>query len=351
MASLLEDVAKEAKVSIGTASRVINGKGGDIRISKATQERVMKIANDLNYQPNFFAASLRNKKSNMLGITLSYLVDPYCATIVHGIDQAASARGYRLVLSVIHDKPEPMSTCREMFGKRSVDGVLIVGSSLKLDDQSVMQLSKEGMRIALVDRQIKNSSLPFVLVDNVKGGFLATEHLIKLGHKRIGFIGVPRGVSKGFCHKRLEGAVSALETHGLEFDESLSPKVSLVTVTPFNVSRVGYEIMREILERGQMPSAIFAFSDVLAFGAIVAIRERGLRVPEDIAVVGFDDMANATAYYNPPLTTVQQPMIEMGKQAADLLIDLLEENNDKTSFERIILEPKLIVRQSCGAGF
>ena len=164
--AILEDVAKKSQVSTATASRVLNGVDSPIMVTDETKRRIFNAARELNYRPNVLARSFRTQKSNTLGVVMTHLVDPYCATIIHGIDQAANARGYRLVLSVIHDKPEPLNTCREMLGQKNVDGVIVVGSSLKLDDRSVMQLGKEGMKIALVGREIRNSSLPSVLVDN-----------------------------------------------------------------------------------------------------------------------------------------------------------------------------------------
>jgi DNA-binding LacI/PurR family transcriptional regulator len=195
--------------------------------------------------------------------------------------------------------------------------------------------------VVFIGKNVEAFSIPCVDADNEKGAFLATEHLIQLGHRRIGIIMGPDNVPAS--EKRWEGYKRALEKYGLQYDERWVEQETQHRSEPGS----GYFAMMRLLEKNSLPTAMFAFSDRYAFGAIRAAVEKGLAIPQDLAVVGFDNII-AAEYYNPPLTTVEQPMLEMGRIAADMLMDAIEGTLEEGR-SSVILDPKLIVRESCGA--
>lgn len=334
--STLEDVAREAKVSVSTVSRIVNRKDGDIRISKSTRKRVLKIANELKYQPNIFAKALKTKRSNTIGLIVSDIRDAFFAEIIHGIEQTVKERGYHFILSTAEDNPEEEIGYLEIF-QNKVDGFMIIGGEAFADrDKAIIDFQNHGHRIVLVDREVEGQNIPCFLTDNVKGGKIGTEYLIGLGHRRIAYIKGPE--RKIDCRNRFSGFRRALKESGYEYDENLVREVDLARET-------SYQAMRDLLQMGDIPTAVFTFNDTSAFGVIQAIVEQGLRVPDDIAVVGYDDISPAESY-NPPLTTVHQPRYEMGKDATNALFDLIEER--ELSSYRNIYEPKLVVRKSAG---
>ncbi len=338
MVAKLRDVAAKANVSVGTASMILNGKERGVRISAATCARVLKAAEELQYQPNPFARSLRTQKSNTIGVCAAYLYDQYTATILQYVNRAAHHKGYRLMLSFLEEQEDPVQTIREAFGTGYVDGVLIRESADKLDDQSILKLHKEGMKMVLVGREIVGSSIPTVLYDNFQGGYMAAEHLLKLGHERIAIAMENDPLGK----KRSEGACAALDKR----DDS---EVLFVDIcSPEEISSRGYQAGTDILHMQNRPTAIIAHDDVLAFGIISAVKAEGLRVPEDIAIVGFNDMANISAYYDPPLTSIRPPYAEMGGTAVDLLVDIMDGRLAQDAGTKILLNPSLIARKSSG---
>jgi LacI family transcriptional regulator len=226
----------------------------------------------------------------------------------------------------------------DILRKNRVSGILLIGAMLELKDETIKQLVEDNISIIFIGRKIEKPEVSYVSVDNVKGGFLATEHLIKLGHTEIGvIIGLPGSIES---EERYQGYRLALEKYGIELDESLVVSRSRET----NVYLYGYRKAMNLFQRGKIPSAIFACGDTYAFGAIKAVRERGLRVPEDISIVGFNDTI-AAGYYNPPLTTIRQPMAQMGRAGANILINVLENKSDHGK-KSLIIEPELIVRES-----
>lgn len=331
----LEDIAEEAKVSVTTVSRVINRKDAEIRISSSTRDRVLGIADRVRYRPNTFAKALKTKKSNTIGITLSDIRDPFFAEIIHGIEQAIKQRGYHVILSS-EDNPEDEIGYLEVFQDK-VDGFIIMGGETFADrDKEIAAFKKQGHHLVLVDREVEGEDIPCFLTDNVKGGQIGTEHLIDLGHRRLAYIKGPE--RKIDCRDRFRGFRKTLNERGVEYEERLIREADLSRET-------SYQTMRDLLQMSDIPTGVFAFNDTAAFGVIQAIVEQKLRVPEDIAVVGYDDIA-AAGNYNPPLTTVRQLRHEMGRDAATALFDLIE-GRELSSYKNVY-EPKLVIRKSCG---
>ena len=341
MVVTLRDVAGKANVSIGTASHVLNGKDRAIRISESTRKRVFNAAAELNYQPNAFARSLRTRKSNTIGVCAAYLLDQYTSTILQYVNRSAHEKGYRLMLSFLEEQEDPIEAIHDAFGGGTVDGILIRESSIKLDDQSIIRLHKEGINLVLVGREVSGSSIPAVLYDNFKGGYLAAEHLLNLGHERIAIV-MP---DNDRCVLRKDGACDAISKHGHATAYCIN-KVAFND--PAMISKQGYEIGAKLAEMKERPTAIIAYDDVAAFGIILAIKAHGLRVPEDIAVVGFDDMVNISAYYDPPLTSVRPPYEKMGEAAVNLLVDIIDGKTNASADTKILLDPTLTIRKSSG---
>jgi len=315
----IKDIAVKAHVSIGTVSCVLNNKVGSIRISEKTRKRVLRIAEELNYRPNVLAQSLRTQKSHTIGVYLRYMVDVHTATILHHMIVEASSRNYRLVLSVLEEKINQPEVLRQVFFKGSVDGLIIIELEDIVTDTVVGTLLKDGLKVALIDRHIQGLPVISVLSDNEHGGFLVTEYLLRLGHRRIGFLSGQRG---NVYKQRLSGATRAFHEKGMEMDNRLVVQVD--NTNPFHLSRAGYKGGIEMLKLKPRPTAVAVFGDVFALGAMRAFQEAGLKIPDDLVLTGFDNTLSLTEYTCPPLTTVQQNTTGMGRSSIRLLLDSIE---------------------------
>ncbi len=332
------DVARLAGVSRTTVSLVLNNVP-NARISPETRRRVLEAARQLNYHPHAAARSLVSRRAMTLGLILcqtpeQVFADPFLPQVLLGINSVAQEHGYRILLETVAH-PDDNGYASLALEKRT-DGIILSGP--RSDDHALRALHEEGFPIVLLG-QLRDTDIPFVDVDNVQAAHMAVEHLIELGHTRIGII------TNGPLHytasaDRLEGYRRALAAHGIPVDERL------ITTGAFR-EESGREAMERLLDLPEPPTAVFAASDAIALGAMVAIRRRGLRIPDDIALVGFDDIPLA-AYVNPPLTTVRLPAYELGREAARLLINIVEVRTPEST--RILLETTLVVRESCGAG-
>lgn len=330
----LKEVAKKAGVSVATASRIINDKPSQVPISQETKRKVLEAAKKLNYYPNIFARSLRTKKTGIVGLIVSDITDPYFGGIIDGVEKVLNENDYYFFLSSAQNSPEKEELYVTKFRKGLVDGLLILGGTQRFTDNEVKQIMESGIPIVLVGRSAPHHNISSVTVDNFRGGFLATEHLIKLGHRHIVHITSHKPRADG--KERLNGYKSSMEKYGLK-DRFWIEKGDITAES-------GYEVMSNILGKIKRPSAVFALNDRSALGVIQAIRNQGLRIPEDIAVVGFDDIP-ISAHFNPPLTTVRQPQTEMGKLGAELLLKVIRKEDEITE-NIIILKPELIVRRS-----
>lgn len=333
MAVTIEDVAKRAGVSAATVSRVIN-KSAFVRLE--TQERVREAIKELDYYLNVFARGLSRNKANIIG--LIFPPSPQLASasfykeILYGITTTANAGGYNILLNV-EQSGDLKKDYSRLFVQRQVDGLIIVAMPPHLLAKAGIEGNK--MPLVLLNTVLKKAS--FVDVDNVRGGFEATRHLVNLGHRSIGFINGVAASSN--ARDRFKGYRQALEEYNIPF------KKSLVAAGDFNLYK-GYEAMKSLLDINNPPSAVFCANDLMAIGAIQAVIERGLSVPEDVAMVGFDDI-DAANYITPPLTTVRQPIFELGKTAVESLLTLINEQPEKPVQK--ILKVNLIVRESCGS--
>jgi len=333
----LKKIAKKAGVSVATASRVLNDRPSQIRISEETKKKVLKIATELDYHPNIFARSLRTRKTGIVGVIVSDITDPYFGGIIDGVEKVLNENDYYFLLSSAQNSPQKEELYLTRLRKSRVDGLLILGGALRFTNGEVKQLASSSIPIVVVGRKSPHPNISSVTVDNFTGGFLGTEHLIKLGHQDIVHIATvePREDGK----ERLNGYRSAMEKYGIK-DKCWIEKGDITAES-------GCKVMTRILKKAPTPTAVFTYNDMSALGVMRAIRDQELRIPENIAVVGFDDIPIAV-HFDPALTTVRQPQEEMGRKGAKLLMRAIKENNKSNRRENIVLEAKLIIRKSSG---
>jgi LacI family transcriptional regulator len=328
----IREVAESAGVSYATVSHVINNTR---LVSPETRERVLAAMDALNYRPNALARSLRQGKTHTLGLVLPDSANPFFAEISRSIEDAAFKKGYSVFLCNTE-----LDTQRELFyvdvlSKKQVDGIIFVAAGDQAD--SLDFLVQRNMPVVMIDRYLPNVEVDAVLTDNQLGGYLATRHLLELGHTRIACIAGPSSITPSA--ERIIGYRRALEEAGLSYEESLILRGDYH-------AQSGMDITHSILQMHPHPTAIFALNDLMALGALRAAAEAGCSVPGELAVVGYDDLEIAR-FANPPLTTVAQPKREIGLQAVHLLIERMSLKNSPRS--RLVLPPELIVRRSTQA--
>lgn len=329
----LADIARELGVSKMTVSRAINNHP---TVSAKTRERVLEKAREMNYQPNQHARALATNRSYLIGIVVPDLMNLYFAEVARAIESVARPAGFQLLICSTEEDPSREIGEVEALLQRT-DG-LIIGSVLApTETRAYRKMLKAGARMVLVDRTMNNLHCPAVTTDNAQVGRLATEHLIGLGHRRIGHL---RGDASSVGAERFEGYKQALVQHKLRYDESLVRPCGLL-------ESEGYETMRAWLSEGDLPGAVFAVNDPVAIGAMQALQEAGLSAGKDVAVAGagnihYGDMLRV------PLTTVSWSRSQMGEHAARLLIQLINGKPPAKKGRQVILPPELIVRGSSG---
>jgi LacI family transcriptional regulator len=328
----IREVAESAGVSYATVSHVINNTR---LVSPETRERVLAAMAALNYRPNALARSLRQGKTNTIGLVLPDSANPFFAEISRCIEDETFKKGYSVFLCNTE-----LDTQRELFyvdvlSKKQVDGIIFVAAGDQAD--SLEFLVSRNMPVVMIDRDVPNVEVDAVLTDHQLGGYLATRHLLELGHTRIACIAGPSSITPSA--ERIIGYRKALEEAGLPYDEKL------VLRGDYH-AQSGMDITHTILRMDPRPTAIFALNDLMALGALRAAAEAGCSVPSDLAVVGYDDL-ELSHFTNPPLTTIAQPKTEIGAQAVDLLVDRMSRKDRSPS--RVVLPPELIVRRSTQA--
>ena len=323
------EVAAEAGVSFGTVSRVINN---DIHVKAETRQRVLDTMRRLNFVANRQARILAGGKSNMVGVLVPDLGTEYIGEVVRGIDIELGMAGYDLMVYTTHRTAEKEAGYVGSLAQDTVEGLLIVLPRSPADYTET--LSQRKFPFVLIDHQGTGEHCPVVGATNWQGAYNATDYLIKLGHQRIGFI--TGSLDLGAAIDRLSGYKKALRTNHIEEDSSLIYEGKFAQLD-------GYDGARNFLRLAKPPTAIFASNDVMAMSAMDAVREQGLRVPDDMAIMGFDDIPQA-AMLHPALTTVRQPLEQMGRVAAQLLVDMIQK--PETVGYRIELPTELIIRNS-----
>jgi len=332
----IKDIARIASVSHTTVSRALNNQ---LRIRKETRERILSIAKELNYRPNFIARSLVMKRSKTLGLVITTIANPFYTELAQGIEATSRKLGYSIILCSTQSDLETEKLYIEMLRSKGVDGIIF--TSAHMGDPNIVELAEEGFPIMLVNRKtyhpLVKEKVDYVGIDNIQGGFLAVEHLIRLGHQRIGIIGGSSESSVGF--ERLEGGKRALEVYGLS-------QIDDYFLEGDFLKESGYRGGMKFIKMADPPTAIFATNDYMALGAYQAVGEEGLKVPEEMAIVGFNDI-EFTAMKGVELTTIGQKKYEMGALSVETLVEKIEGRKLGPSRE-IILKPELIIRKTCG---
>jgi LacI family transcriptional regulator len=323
------EVAAQAGVSFATVSRVINN---DVHVSPETRQRVLAAMQRLGYVANRQARSLAGGKSNTIGLLVPDLGTAYIGEIIRGIDTELSLTGFDLILYTTHRLATKESSYVANLARGMVDGLLLVLPRSPVD--YIATLTRRNFPFVLIDHQGTGEDCSAVGATNWQGAYVATEYLISLGHTRIGFI--TGSMDLGCAQDRLKGHRSALRTYHI-------PECPELVVEGNFDQPDGYAGASALLHLVDPPTAIFASNDVMAMGAMDAVRNLDLRIPDDISIVGFDNIPQSAMVY-PPLTTVQQPLEQMGRVAAQMLIGILKDKDKDTN--RIELPTDLIVRNS-----
>ncbi len=332
------EVAERAGVSRTTVSFVLNDVPG-IRISDETRQIVLQAARELDYHPDATARRMVSGRTRVLGFVLRQdldqaFADLFVPAVLHGVSAAASEQDYKVLFQPIPPDDTTGGYTR-LVRERHVDGILLSGP--RFDDQDLLRVHMQGAPVVIIG-QLPQTDLPFVDVNNLGGAQLATEHLLGLGHRRIGLITNAETIYTASAD-RLAGYRQALAGAGLPYEPEL---VRFGNFTPHS----GADAMDALLDLSQPPSAVFVASDTVALGALQTLRRRGRRVPDDLAMVGFDDIP-LSEFIDPPLTTVRLPAYGLGWGAAEMLTRLIA--GEEIHNRHLLLETKLVVRESCGA--
>lgn len=333
----LKDIAHETGVSITTVSRILNGRDTPIPIREETRQRVLSAAAELGYRPNLLARGLRGSRSSLLGVILRDISDPFHIQILQGIHASAAQRGYRLFLGHADFRPDVAAAYGSMFEQSHADGIILVGD-IEGDDTVVDILTRQHQYVVGATDRIERRTYPGVYADNILGTRLALDHLWNLGHRSIVCVSDPR-IRDG--RYRVEIYRRYMQEHGLE-EQS---RVYMTSQDPYASYEVGREIFSSFDPDFPRPTAIFAASDTIAIYLMQAAFQAGIRIPDSVSIVGYDNI-DITPFTIPPLTTVNQFGGEMGQRAANLLFDMIEHSRESSNVDDIVLSPNLVVRQS-----
>lgn len=325
----MADVAREAGVSLMTVSRVVNNKG---EVSPATRRRVQGVIQRLGYRPSDIARSLATKRTGTIGLIVPDNANPFFSEVARAAEQVAYATNYSIFLANTDEDPQRELDVLQSFDEKRVDGVLLCSS--RLDDEDLRAALERHSAIVLVNRRLNGTPVSVVLIDDEVGGRIATEHLLHAGHRTIGFLAGPPTSYSG--QQRHAGYRRALEDAGLPYNAALvrncAPEVC-----------GGQEAARALLTAHSEVTALFCYNDLVAVGVLQTCEELGIRVPETLAIVGFDDIPLA-GLVMPALTTCRVPRDELGSRAMQSLLDQI--NGYRVESVEIIVRPQLVVRAS-----
>ncbi len=327
----IKDIAKKANVSYATVSRALNNKKG---VRGETGRKIREIAGELNYRPNAIARGLVKKQTHSFGLIIPDITNPFFPEVARGIEDGAREAGYSIFLCNTNWEKNREIHYINLLAEKRVDGIIIAPISNKVEFLEKTLNSK--IPVVYVSNAPHDTQNSYVVIDNIRGGFLATRHLIELGYNSIGFIGASNDSLT--IDERLKGYKLAFKKYGMEVDESN------IKLGDFK-RETGYNLIKRMIEMSNYPRAVFAENDLLALGVIQGVKESGLSVPGDVAVVGFDDIPFAS-FPEVQLTTICQPKYEMGKKAVEIILETIEEGSGKWVCRKIILEPELIIRKS-----
>jgi len=324
----IKDIARLARVSHSTVSRALHGSQ---QVSAETGARIRKIAEEAGYRASAAARSLVMGRSNTIGVVVTNIADPFVAGVVSGIEDMAEKHGYSVFLANSNADPEREVRVVRSFEERRVDGIIVTSS--RVGALYIPLMERMRVPVVLLNNQHPSEFVHSVLIDNVEASLQATRHLIHLGHRRIAYLGDRFGYQSDT--ERCAGYRRAVEEAGMEFAPEL-------VVHGDGKPEGGEQAMAQLLELPNRPTAVFCYNDMSALGAMRQIRAHGLKVPDDLSVAGFDDLY-ISRYLEPPLTTVRQPMRQMGRMAMETLLHIFDGPH---STHNLRVEGQLIVRQS-----
>ena len=340
----IRDVAKESGFSSTTVSIVLNNAPLARYIPVATKKRIERAAKKLGYRPNLFARSLRSKRSHTVGVMVVDMTDPFCTLVLRGIENSLYQSSFLPILTDMHNERSRFERYLEMLLDRRVEGLIVVANWLFLDINLLSDLEKSSVPTAIIGCELKNEQMSLVSVDNELEAQLAIEHLHAWGHRKIAIIRGPKGLVDS--SPRWKGIRNFAKSSGLELDQRLILDLP-ESRDPISSFEAGLKLTEDLIKQKRPFTAIMAFDDMTAFGAIRALAKAGIRVPEHCSVIGFDDVANA-AFYTLALTTIRQPLETMGGMAVGLLVDGINavlEKREASALHRKVA-PELVIRES-----
>lgn len=326
------DVARKAGVSPATVSRALSGARG---VSEVTRRRVLAVAEELRYSPNYIARSLKKRQTNTIALIVSDVTNPFFTTLARGVEDKSSEHGFNTIFCNTDEDPRTEGAYIELMLRRRVDGLLISSCS---DGQALEILARRNVPVVLVDRRVRNSRWDYVVGDSEYGAYFLTKHLVEVHRKtRIAIISGPLVLSTS--RERVEGYRRALQEVGVSISERY------VCIGAYKED-FGYQAMRGLFASNLPIEAVFAGNNVIAVGVVRAARDLGVRIPEDLALVTFDDFDLASALF-PFLTAAKQPAYTMGTLAVEMLLQRVR-GEDIRERREVILRPEIIIRKSCG---
>jgi LacI family transcriptional regulator len=340
----IRDVARECRLSPTTVSMVLNHTASASYIPESTKKRITQVAEGMGYQPNPFAQALRSQHSHTIGVMVPDIADPYCAQILRGIENSFLRSSYLpFLVDIQNDRLRFKKYLNVLLGRR-VEGLIILANSLSFETELLSASESRKIPSVILGREPETDALSWVATDNQAGTQQALEHLYRLGHRKIAFI---RGSSMIVdSHHQWAGICSFAAAAGLELD----PRLVVTLSDPFSSYEAGFECTKQLLAFELPFTALVAFDDMTAFGAIRALISAGLRVPLDCSVIGFDDIP-AAAFYNPALTSVREHMETLASMGAEILIEAIRAHRKNTTVSPVHhkVKPELIVRESTAA--
>ena len=340
----IREVAKESGFSSTTVSIVLNNAPLARYIPAPTKKRIEKAAKKLGYRPNLFARSLRSKRSHTVGVMIFDMTDPFCTPVLRGIENSLYQSSFLPILTDVHNERSRFERYLEMLLDRRVEALIVVANWLFVNIGVLADLEKSNIPTVMIAQELKTDSISSVIVDNESGGRAALEHLYSLGHRQIAFMRGPKTLADSA--PRWRGVRTFAKANDLELDPELIVDLP-ESRNPISSFEAGYQLTEELIRRKRPFTALMAFDDMTAFGAIRALAKAGLRVPEHCSVIGFDDVATS-ALYTPSLTTIRQPMEAMGNLAVSIVAEGIESVVEKrpVSVTHRKMTPELVVRES-----
>ena len=346
-ATTIRDVARESGYSASTVSIVLNSAPLSRYIPEETKQRIQVAARRLGYRPNPLARSLRSQRSNIVGVMVFDITDPFCTPILRGLENSLYQANYLSLLTDAHNEPHRFERYLEMLLDRRVEGLIVVANWLVMDIKLLADLTGRQVPTVIAGRSQEIESVSTVSVDNESAAAMALEHLYLLGHREIAFLRGPKALaSSGQRWKGIRAFAGSVDLkldpkHIAEVPESLDPNSSF---------EAGVQLTTELLRRGKTFTALMAYDDMTALGALRALKQKGLRVPDDCSVIGFDDVAQASLSV-PSLTTMRQPMETMGSMSMGIMLDAINavEKKRDVPIVRRKMPAELVVRESTAA--